>query len=113
MSLTKAQREARAENERVLARNYPLVDVVKLQNELFLLAIACERNALNLCNDPRWTDQRDALWTRLECIARKHKIRITAKFDGDPRGYCLKLLLPDGSYNSWGGKENGYGIGSI
>ncbi len=29
---------------------------------------------------------------------------------GDPRGFTVKLFLPDGSYNSWGGKESGYGV---
>jgi len=32
-------------------------------------------------------------------------------FNGDPRGYAVHIDLPDGSYNSFGGRENGYGIG--
>ncbi len=32
-------------------------------------------------------------------------------FDGDPRGYCVKLRLFSGAYNTLGGKESGYGIG--
>lgn len=35
---------------------------------------------------------------------------ISAHFNGDPRGYAVKLALPDGSYNTWGGKEEGWGI---
>jgi hypothetical protein len=31
-------------------------------------------------------------------------------FESDPRGYVY-IDLPDGSYNSFGGRENGYGIG--
>jgi hypothetical protein len=32
-------------------------------------------------------------------------------FNGDPRGYAVYIDLPDGSYNSFGGREHGYGIG--
>lgn len=31
-------------------------------------------------------------------------------FDGDPRGYTVKLLLPSGKHNTWGGAEDGYGV---
>ncbi len=37
--------------------------------------------------------------------------RVAVGFDGDPRGYVVKLHLPDGRYNTWGGKEVGWGIG--
>jgi hypothetical protein len=57
--------------------------------------------------------QRDRLRVRLEQIINKHgALALKADVTGDPRGYCLKLHLPDGSYNTWGGKEAGYGIGS-
>ena len=32
-------------------------------------------------------------------------------FESDPRGFAVYIDLPDGSYNSFGGRENGYGIG--
>lgn len=32
------------------------------------------------------------------------------KFNGDPRGYTVKCFFFDGSYNTWGGAEEGYGI---
>ena len=32
------------------------------------------------------------------------------KVAGDPRGYCLKLVLPTGRYNTWGGTEEGWGV---
>ncbi len=111
--MNKAQIEARAENEKVLARNFPDVDATKLQLDLYKLALDCERNALGLCNTPNWEDQRDQLRIRLEQIINKHGVlALKADVTGDPRGYCLKLHLPDGSYNTWGGKESGYGIGS-
>ena len=32
-------------------------------------------------------------------------------FGGDPRGYCVKLIRVDGRGNTWGGDEEGWGIG--
>jgi hypothetical protein len=29
---------------------------------------------------------------------------------GDPRGYVLRVIFPSGAYNTWGGKESGYGV---
>jgi hypothetical protein len=110
--MNKAQKEARAENENVLARNYPEANATKLQNDLFKLALACERNALGLCNEPNFEDRRDELREQFKAICKKHGINLKADVTGDPRGYCLKLHLPDGSWNTWGGKETGYGIGS-
>lgn len=37
---------------------------------------------------------------------------LAVHFGGDPRGYTVKLKLPSGTYNSWGGSEDGYGVPS-
>ncbi|MDO8705371.1 MAG: hypothetical protein Q7J84_10540 [Sulfuricaulis sp.] len=29
---------------------------------------------------------------------------------GDPRGYTVKVKLPSGAYNTWGGSQEGYGV---
>lgn len=39
---------------------------------------------------------------RIAAACKEHGI--TADFSGDPRGACVKLNLPSGTYNSWGGK---------
>lgn len=36
--------------------------------------------------------------------------RIKVNFGGDPRGYTVKLILPSGRYNTWGGAEDGWGV---
>jgi phage/plasmid primase-like uncharacterized protein len=110
--MNKAQKEARAHNEAVLARNFPGVDAKKLQNDLYKLALACEHNAVELCNTANHVDTRDELRDRLKAIAEKHGIDLKGRVTGDPRGYCLKLHLPNEDHNTWGGKEEGYGIGS-
>ena len=35
---------------------------------------------------------------------------LSVQTGGDPRGYTVRVVFPDGSYNTWGGKEHGYGI---
>lgn len=111
--MLKEQINARARNVEVLKRNYPHVDADKLQNALYSLALACERNALRLCNVPNAKDEREALRSRAWMICQKYKIDMGIEVTGDPRGFCLKLHLPNGDWNSLGGKEAGYGIGSI
>jgi len=110
--MNKAQKEARATNEAALVRNYPNTDARKLQTDLYKLALACEHNATELCNTTDHVDTRDKLRARLKAIAAKHNVALVADVTGDPRGYCLKLHLPDESHNTWGGKESGFGIGS-
>lgn len=39
------------------------------------------------------------------------KYGLKARFDGDPRGYTVKILGPCKTYNTWGGPEYGYGVG--
>lgn len=35
---------------------------------------------------------------------------LTPCFGGDPRGYTVKIHFPSESFNTWGGKESGWGI---
>lgn len=35
---------------------------------------------------------------------------IRVKFQGDPRGYTVKLIMPDGRYDTWGGAAEGLGV---
>ena len=79
--------------------------------DLHLLGIECQRNAEKLCNVEGYEDQRDRLRTKLEKIERKHGVTLAAEVTGDPRGYCLRVVMPQGDYNTWGGAEHGYGFG--
>ena len=110
--MNKRQAKMRAEAIATIARNYPGVDAEKLQDALYRLALKCERNALELCNTQDHVDQRDQLRKSFDRICKKYGVELRAEIGGDPRGYCLKLHLPDGAYNTWGGRESGYGIGS-
>lgn len=56
----------------------------------------------------------DARETSLERRILDIAVRFDLKveFSGDPRGFCVKLHAPSKDvYNTWGGKESGYGIG--
>lgn len=58
----------------------------------------------------------DARIERQEAQAEKRIAEICApfgivpNFGGDPRGYTVKLKLPSGAYNTWGGSGDGYGV---
>lgn len=43
---------------------------------------------------------------RIEAACRLWSIKLN--FQGDPRGACVKLILPSGKWNSWGGEESGF-----
>lgn len=46
----------------------------------------------------------------LRTLAKRFGLRV--HFDGDPRGFTVKLHAPSGeAHNTWGGSEVGYGIG--
>lgn len=58
---------------------------------------------------PRIAVQANRTERRVHTLAAR--MGATVKFNGDPRGYVVKLTLPSGRYNTWGGKGEGYGIG--
>lgn len=48
--------------------------------------------------------------SRLEESIRAMLAPLAVSFGGDPRGYTVRVHFPDGSYNTWGGREHGWGI---
>ena len=79
--------------------------------ELMRLAKKKERYNLLHCNvglTPYQEKMDEKIDTQVQDIAKK--LQTTIKIGGDPRGYALKVLLPSGGYNTWGGPEDGYGI---
>lgn len=110
--MTKEQAQRRAQAITVVARNFPHVkDVARLQDDLHNLGVQCQRNAEKLCNVEGYLDQRVALRGKLAKLKKKHGVEFEASVQGDPRGYCLKVIMPQGDYNTWGGAEDGYGFG--
>ena len=79
--------------------------------ELLILADRLHRYAETACNyqlTPQQEKREKALADRVLAICGGWNVSV--KFGGDPRGFVVKLMLPDGSYNTWGGKEEGWGI---
>ena len=60
----------------------------------------------NHCDTPRVQVQILRARQRIEAACKPWGIK--PNFQGDPRGCCVKLLLPSGKSNSWGGAEDGY-----
>jgi hypothetical protein len=57
-------------------------------------------------------DVSDKTWERLEAKIRAvcAEIGCEVKLGGDPRGYTVKVIVPSGRYNTWGGAEDGWGV---
>jgi hypothetical protein len=56
-----------------------------------------------------WREKREQqIERRISEIAQS--IGVVADFQGDPRGYTVKLHLPTGQYNTMGGRESGWGV---
>src|SRR5690348_891368 len=85
------------------------------QDAAELCRLANSLNHLNeiACNDgltERQERRKQNLQTRIKAVLEQAGL-VLNHFNSDPRGYAVYLNLPDGSYNSFGGRECGYGIG--
>lgn len=72
------------------------------------------RIATNQCNLANYDAKRarESLRRRLSRIFERHGVKLSYRISGDPRGYCLKLMLRRTGGNTWGGDAEGYGVGS-
>jgi hypothetical protein len=85
------------------------------QDATELCRLATSLNRLNeiACNSGLTEQQerrKQDLQTRIKALLEQTGL-VLNHFESDPRGYAVYLDLPDGSYNSFGGRESGYGIG--
>jgi hypothetical protein len=85
------------------------------QDAAELCRFANSLNCLNeiACNSgltERQERRKQNLQTRIKAVLERAGL-VLNHFNSDPRGYAVYLDLPDGSYNSSGGRECGYGIG--
>ena len=81
--------------------------------ELCTLARALHRLNETACNyglTPRQEKRMQILEGRVRTVLGQAGLTLN-HFNGDPRGYAVYVDLPDGSYNSFGGREHGYGVG--
>ena len=82
--------------------------------ELIRLAGALQRINEADCNDggnPKRASREKALQNKVLGIV-ETGWAFDVKFNGDPRGYAVKILLPSGRYNTMGGREEGWGVPS-
>ena len=81
--------------------------------ELCRFATSLSRLNEIACNSgltERQERRKQNLQTRIKTVLESAGL-VLNHFNNDPRGYSVYLDLPDGSYNSFGGRESGYGIG--
>lgn len=90
-------------------------DVVRLGQELMRRATTAQRLSELFCSvemseaetarQEKRDEANDAAIEKL-CAAWGLKVSL----GGDPRGYVVKIHLPSGRYNSWGGAQSGMGV---
>lgn len=102
--MNKADAARRQENIDELRRTYPGVDAEKLQDHLYRIALKVARNAEAICRSEDAVDQRPALREEILKVAKKLGVDLDFSISGDPRGFQLKLRLPTGRSNSFGGE---------
>ena len=81
--------------------------------ELCSLALALHRLNEASCNyglTPQQKKRMQILEDRVRTVLGQAGLTLN-HFNGDPRGYAVYVDLPDGSYNCFGGRDYGYGIG--
>jgi hypothetical protein len=72
-------------------------------------AATIQHHAINLCNrEVSAAEQTAAQRAKDRIEAACEPWGIKPNFGGDPRGCCVKLLLPSGRWNSFGGREVGF-----
>ena len=89
--------------------------VAKLAEGLMSLGRSAHRLAEDMCNRdvPNAGDKQDRLYAKAIAMLNEFGARIIKpNFQYDPRGCCLKLLLPSGAYNGFGGREDGWCVPS-
>jgi hypothetical protein len=93
-----------------MAREFPAARAEQLV-ELMRLAKRHDALAVRECNVG---DVTDTAWERIQAKIGElcKEIGCKVKCGGDPRGYTVKVFLPSGRYNTWGGAEEGWGVPS-
>lgn len=110
--MTKGDMKRRDEAVEAFMRAFKLEfrDAAMLVDRLMMLGRRAQRNAENLCNVQDYVDKQDSIVKAVQKTLTEAGVSAKFKVGGDPRGYCLKIGLPDGSYNTWGGAEEGWGV---
>lgn len=97
------------EREEFIARMTAAFGLDKLHDVMLLLRHAkTHGNPPGPLHSATARERQERLEKRIKAICEKIGCRVET--DGDPRGYTVKVFLPTGEYNTWGGAESGWGV---
>lgn len=91
----------------LMGREFPRAGVNQF-TELMRLARRHGRMMERACNVPVKANHADKCEEAIKILCNQIGCRVD--FGGDPRGYTVKVFLPSGTYNTWGGAESGWGV---
>lgn len=101
----------RMEFAAALARNRPsdnAVAVVSLCRDLMRYGATLRRLAKKQCNDATWGPADEARERRLLLVVARNVTPWRLIHQGDPRGYTLRIVLPNGERNTM--HDEGWGV---
>ena len=113
MAITKLERAAATQLATHLCENgvnWPDYNAFELSFTLLALARRLNRYNETECNYGLTERQQKNVERIEQHIRQLLPLEIGITFNGDPRGYAVKLHFPSGVYNTWGGKSEGWGI---
>jgi len=86
-----------------------VLEGVHLARMILRNAATLQRHAVIACNRQTTPgENRNALRAENRLVEACGPWGIKPKLNGDPRGCVVKLVLPSGRWNGWGGAEDGY-----
>lgn len=98
-----------------LTPKYPTHEVMALARSLMRKASTSQRIAEMLCSvemserrQARIEKQDESNDAAIERLCKQYGLE--CRLQGDPRGYTVKVILPSGRYNTWGGEPYGWGV---
>ena len=100
---TKALNEA-VEFAVIIARQAPNITSAEVQ-ELLRLSRRHSRLQERACNEKTFPGYDAKCEASIKAICDKHGLKV--EFGGDPRGFTVKIRLPGGQSNHWGGETWG------
>lgn len=112
--MSRASKKDREEFVAVLTKelgNVEPLEAAAAARALMRLASTWQRIQVDKCNRPQTgTDEAREFKTENLLVGWAKRYRLSLDLGGDPRGYTVKVKLPSGRYNTWGGKEDGWGV---
>ena len=111
--MTRTELHNLQELQRILSKNAPDTDYWRDAETIHKAARSLHHLAEVECNgdlSKRQATRQANLGKQVTALLTERGA-VKVQINGDPRGYAVKAVFPTGEYNTWGGRDDGFGIG--